>query len=313
MFINPLTCIDFYKADHRSQYPKGTNLVYSNFTPRSSKHAEDAGYHTDEIVFFGLQYFIKYFIQDIFNSTFFKQDKQTVLDVYQKRMDGALGKNAITTEHIAALHDLGHLPIEIKAVPEGTKSKIGVPVLTIKNTKPEFFWLTNYLESVMSNMLWKPCTSATIAHEYRKVLNEYAEKTGAPKEFTDFQAHDFSFRGMSGVQDAASSGAGHLLSFKGTDTVVAIDFLEQFYGADAAKELVGASVPATEHSVMCMGTQENEIDTFRRLINETYPKGIVSIVSDTWDLWKVLTEYLPTLKKEIMARDGSCIIRNASC
>jgi nicotinamide phosphoribosyltransferase len=127
--------------------------------------------------------------------------------------------------------------------------------------------------------------------------------------FLDWQGHDFSFRGMSGVEDAALSGAAHLLSFTGTDTIPAIDFLEQYYGADSDRELVGGSVPATEHSVMCMGLEDAERETFRRLIEDVYPKGIVSIVSDTWDFWKVLTEILPSLKREILAREGKVVIR----
>jgi nicotinamide phosphoribosyltransferase len=114
---------------------------------------------------------------------------------------------------------------------------------------------------------------------------------------------------MSGVEDALMSGAGHLLSFTGSDTIPAIDFLEMYYNADSDKELVAGSVPATEHSVMCMGEKESEIDTFRRLLTKLYPKGIVSVVSDTWDFWKVMTEYLPELKTEILARDGRLVIR----
>jgi nicotinamide phosphoribosyltransferase len=182
-------------------------------------------------------------------------------------------------------------------------------MLIIFNTHPDFFWLTNYLESVMSSYLWKPTTSATTARAYRKILDHYAKKTGTAAEFVQFQGHDFSFRGMSNPEDAALSGAGHLLSFVGTDSVLAIDLLEQYYGADAEKELVGCSVPATEHSVMCMGSKESEIDTFRRLINEVYPSGIVSIVSDTWDFWRVVTEYVATLKSDILARNGKVVIR----
>ena len=115
-------------------------------------------------------------------------------------------------------------------------------------------------------------------------------------------------RGMAGLEAAMISAAGHLLSFKGTDTIPAVDFLEQYYNADSDQELIGGSVAATEHSVMCMGTNSGEQETFQRLITEVYPNGIVSIVSDTWDLWKVLTEYLPNLKEEVMARDGKVVI-----
>jgi nicotinamide phosphoribosyltransferase len=304
MIINPLTAIDFYKADHRRQYPDGTTEVYSNFTARSSRNPE-----IKEILFFGLQYFIKDYLLKSWQYRFFQQPKEEVVATYKRRMDYALGKDAISMEHIEALHDLGYLPIRIKALSEGSLVPIGVPFITIVNTDPRFFWLTNYIETIMSCYLWKPITSATTAYQYRKLLHQYALKTGSSTDFVKFQGHDFSFRGMSGPQDAAASGAAHLLSFSGTDTVIAIDFLEDFYDADAEKELVGCSVPATEHSVMCMGGQETELETFRRLITKVYPKGIVSIVSDSWDFWKVITEYLPQLHKIIAQREGKLVIR----
>ena len=143
---------------------------------------------------------------------------------------------------------------------------------------------------------------ATIAHEYRRLLEAYADLTGADAAFIDWQAHDFSARGLSGPEDSMRAGFAHLCSFTGTDTVAAIDYAEQYYGADSDRELVGGSVPATEHSVMSMGGKLDEIGTFRRLITEVYPSGIVSIVSDTWDFWQVITEYAATLKDEILAR-----------
>jgi len=304
MTINPLNLIDWYKADHRRQYPEGTKLVFSNFTPRKSRIP-----NVDHVIFFGLQYFIKEYLIKQWNENFFDKPKDDVIKSFNRRKDTSLGYNAIGSDHIAALHDLGYLPIKIMALPEGSKVPIKVPPLVMWNTIPEFFWLVNYLETSMSASLWQMCTSATLAAEYRKLLNSWAQKTGGPMEFVPWQGHDFSFRGMSSIETAAMSGAGHLLSFTGTDTVPAIDFLEEYYNADADKELIGGSVPATEHSVMCMGMNEGEYETFKRLIFKTYPEGIVSIVSDTWDLWKVLTIYLPTLKKFIMAREGKVVIR----
>ncbi|HFA49668.1 MAG TPA: nicotinate phosphoribosyltransferase [Bacteroidetes bacterium] len=301
---NPLHHIDFYKADHRRQYPAGTGLVYSNLTPRKSRIPE-----VKEVVFFGLQYFVKEYLVRQWDGQFFRQPKEQVLARYRRRMNTSLGPNNIGTAHIAALHDLGYLPIEIKALPEGSKVPLRVAMLTIRNTRPEFSWLTNYLETILSCILWKPCTSATTALRYRQVFDRYADETVGDRDFVQWQGHDFSMRGMSGMEDACMSAAGHLLSFTGTDTVPAIDFLEDYYGADAEKELIGGSVAATEHSVMCMGTPENEVGTFRRLINETYPEGVVSIVSDTWDFWKVITEFLPALKKNILAREGKVVIR----
>ena len=310
MHINPLTAIDFYKADHRRQYPEGTTEVYSNFTARSSRLANVMRNNFDDkIVFFGLQYFMKHFLVDSWDKDFFSQSKSYILHNYKHRMDTSLGKDAIDIKHIAALHDLGYLPLKIKALPEGSRVPIGVPVLTVVNTHPDFFWLTNYIETIISAYLWKPITSATIALEYKKILQNYAKETGADESFIDYQAHDFSFRGMSSLQDAALSGAAHLTSFYGTDTIPAIDLLEYYYNASACREMIGCSVPATEHSVMCMGTQDGELETFKRLINDLYPAGVISIVSDTWDFWRVITEYVVALKDDILSRKGKVVIR----
>ncbi len=302
--MNALLNTDGYKVDHRRQYPEGTSLVYSNWTPRKSRIP-----NVDEVVFFGLQYFIKRYLIEDFKVNFFAKPKEEVLRTYSRRIDTYLGPNAVGSDHIAALHDLGYLPMVIKALPEGASVPLRVPMCTMYNTRPEFFWLTNYFETLLSTTLWLPCNSATIAREYRRKLDRFAAATSSHGEFVDWQAHDFSMRGMGGVEAAMLSGAGHLLSFHGTDTIPAIDLLEQYYNADATKETIGGTVAATEHSVMCMGTDAGELGTFERLITEVYPNGIVSVVSDTWDLWKVLTEYLPSLKVKVLARNGKLVIR----
>lgn len=307
MYPNPLTAIDFYKADHRRQYPEGTTEVYSNFSARSSKLANVLADYDDKVVFFGLQFFIKYFLIGAWEQYFFSQYKENVIETYRNRMTKSLLGGSFDIDHISALHDLGYLPLKIKALPEGTRVPIGVPMLTVVNTHPKFFWLTNYIESVMSAYLWKPMTTATTAFEYKKLMLWFANATGGNRNFVPFQCHDFSLRGMSGIEDAALSGAGHLLNFLGTDSVPAIDLLEDYY--DAAGEYIGGSIPATEHSVMSMGTKQDELETFRRLITEVYPTGPVSIVSDTWDFWKVIGEYLPALKDVIMNRVGKVVIR----
>lgn len=244
MKINPLFLIDFYKADHRRQYPAGTSLVYSNFTPRSNTYAYKDSNH---VVVFGIQYLIKEYLMNQWNEGFFDRDKEEVVNEYKMLMDRALGPGAIPVEHIGELHDLGYLPIKVKALPEGTLCPVGVPILTIKNTIDKFYWLTNYLETLLSNILWKPMTSATNAYMYRKEFERHAELTGSPKDFILWQGHDFSFRGMSGIEDACMSSAGHLISFNGTDTVAAIAWLNQFYPSG---QYIGGSVPATEHSTM---------------------------------------------------------------
>lgn len=301
---NPLLLTDGYKVDHRRQYPENTTLVYSNWTPRKSRIEG-----IDEAMFFGLQYFIKKYILEEFDTNFFSKPKEEVVAAYTRRIDNYLGENSVGTAHIAALHDLGYIPMVFKALPEGVSVPMRVPMFTMYNTQPEFFWLTNYFETILSTTVWLPCNSATIASQYRGILDNYADETSSVPEFVDWQGHDFSMRGMAALEAALISGAGHLLSFTGTDTIPAIDFLEKYYNADSSMELVGGSVAATEHSVMSMGTDSGEQDTFKRLITEVYPKGIVSVVSDTWDLWKVLTEYIPNLKNEILSREGKLVIR----
>jgi len=302
--MNPLLYTDGYKVDHRRQYPNETTLVYSNWTPRKSRIKG-----INEVVFFGLQYFIKKYLIKEFQENFFNKPKEEICKKYTRRINNYLGENSVGIKHIEALHDLGYLPMLIKALPEGVSVPIRVPMFTMYNTLPEFFWLTNYFETLVSTTVWLPSNSATIAKQFRKILDKYALKTSSVPEFVDWQGHDFSMRGMAGLEASIMSSAGHLLSFTGTDTIPSVDFLEMYYNANSDLELVGGSVAATEHSVMSMGSNVGEQDTFKRLITEVYPKGIVSIVSDTWDLWRVLTEYLPNLKKEVLSRDGKVVIR----
>lgn len=299
---------DGYKLDHRRQYPKGTERVYSNWTPRSCGYFSEA--HEGAVVF-GIQYFIKEYLIRQMNENFFNKPKEEAVNEFSRRVNTFLGSdNQVGKEHIEALHDLGYLPIEIKALPEGSLCPIRVPALTFINTKDEFFWLTNYFETIISTTLWLPMTSATSARLYKKELMRHAKKTGFLNQpGLDFLCHDFSMRGMAGVEAAVMSGMGHLTAFTGSETIPAIAALEQYYNAVADQELIAGTVPATEHSVMCAGGKEDELKTFNRLITEVYPSGIVSIVSDTWDFWKVMTEYLPALKETIMARDGRIVIR----
>lgn len=298
---------DGYKLDHRRQYPKGTEFVYSNWTPRSNSYFPEA---EDGAVVFGIQYFIKEYLIKRFNNEFFNRPEEQVVNQFKRRIDTFLGENEVGTEHIRELHKLGYLPIKIKALKEGSICPIGVPMLTVINTDPRFFWLTNFLETMMSMCLWLPMTSATTARIYRKELERHAKKTMFPKEVElGFNCHDFSMRGMAGLEAAITSGMGHLTSFIGSETIPAVAACEEYYCADAEKELISATVPATEHSVMCAGGMEDEFSTFKRLLTELYPKGFVSIVSDTWDFWQVITDFIPRLKNEILARDGRFVVR----
>ena len=238
----PLLYSDFYKVDHRRQYPPNTSLVYSNFTPRASRIPG-----VDKVVVFGLQYFLKKVLIDDFEGFFdimCHEGSEYSIKEYKRIMDNTLGPNAFPMDHIDDLYNIGYLPVEIKALPEGSLCPLRVPILTIKNTLPEFFWLPNFLETILSNTLWMPITSATIAFEYRKLLQKYAEETSDMPEFVPWQGHDFSMRGHSSLESSILSGMGHLLSFTGTDTIPAILGLEGYYGANVEKELVGGSVPA---------------------------------------------------------------------
>lgn len=297
--IRGLMQTDSYKLDHKriSDLAGKTTRVYSNWTNRGTRIEG-----IDKVVHFGLQAFLQQLTETW--QPFFDADEDLVVDLYRERLKNFLAPG-IPLDHIRALHKLGYLPLEFKAVAEGTEVPVRVPTFTIENTVDEFFWLTNYIETILSATYWQPSTAATIAHSIRKVLDEAAEKTGTPAEVVNFQGHDFSFRGMQGAESAAASGAAHLVSFNGTDSLVSLDWIDHYYGG----EYLAASVPATEHSVMCAGAAVlGEKKLFGEIIN-LYPTGIVSIVSDTFDLWEVLTNFLPSYHDEIMARDGRIVVR----
>lgn len=298
--IAPLLQTDAYKIDHRRQYPEGTEFVYSNYTNRGSRVPG-----IEKVVHFGLQAFIQDFCVDAFEN-FFEAEEDKVASLYTKAIESIIGPNQVGDDHIRALHKKGYLPLRFSAVPEGTLVPLRIPSFTIENTDPEFFWLTNFIETVVSAYVWHPSTVATLAHTYRVELEKAARETGVEMTSVDFQLHDFSYRGQVGSEAAALSGLGHLLSFKGSDTLLAHDYARRFYKGNNG--MVLGSVAATEHSVMCAGGMDDELETYDRLL-DLYPTGIVSIVSDTWDLWNVATDILPQLKDKIMARDGKVVIR----
>jgi nicotinamide phosphoribosyltransferase len=303
-FKVPATLLcDFYKVSHREQYPNKTEIVYSTWTPRASRLEG-----VNEIVHFGMQKFIKEFLIGYFNENFFARSENEVAAEYSRVIKYSLGVQAPDDSHIRALHQLGYLPLKIRSLPEGSVVSLRTPTATIHNTDGRFFWLTNYIETLMSCENWQASTSATIAREYRKILNKYALETVGSTAGVEFQGHDFSMRGMSSLDSAVSSGLGHLLSFVGTDTIPAICGAETFYNANIEIELVGTSIPATEHSVMCANGQD-EYEVIKRLITEVYPEGFISIVCDTWDFWNITGNVIPRLKNEIMARNGRVVIR----
>lgn len=324
----PHLLMDGYKVDHRRQYKETTELIFANYTPRSTRRN-----YTDKVVFAGAQYFVKEILIRAWNENFFQRPIEDVVNEFNVRINNYLGPNNIGDQHIRDLHALGYLPLIIMALPEGTEYKIKIPSLVIWNTDKRFYWLTNYLETILSTMVWGMCTSATTAHNYKKLFTKYAMETVGNTDFVQWQGHDFSFRGMFGLEAACMSGAAHLFSFTGTDTIPAIDFLQEYYNADETKELIGGSVAATEHSVACtvildfvnkiriektqLGEQiiEDElmnladIEYVKRLITEIYPTGIVSIVADSFDYWNTITNTARALKDIILNRDGKVVFR----
>jgi len=330
MNIYPMHLADFYKVGHIGMYPEGSEYLYSNFTPRSDRLAKVLPDFDHKVVNFGIGGMCKWFLRDTWNTEFFNKPKEIAVKKFADRINKA-GLGPAKVDHVAALHDLGFLPIVVKALPEGARVNIKVPIYTIRNTLPGFGWLTNYLESVMSSETWKPITTATTAYEYHRLLKKYAEKTGSAPEFVAWQGHSFSFRGLSGFHDSMTSDSGHLLSFYGTDTIPAIDYLEDYYGA--GETFVGGSVNASEHScsianILALSDSDydslekefvenygsavpveydrklllGEYHMFKRMTTDVVPSGIVSLVSDSFNYWGVLTVIAPALKKTIMNR-----------
>lgn len=297
---NPLLMIDGYKSSHHKMYPQGTTMVYSNFTPRSVKLMD---VNAKDIVVFGQQYVMKY-LHELFQNNFFNEDKVTVVTHAKHYLSSYLNSEYDVT-HFEKLWDLGYLPIKVKALDEGIVIQEKIPTLTIYNTHPDFYWLPNFLETIISSLIWKPLHSASIAFAFKKIFMKYAKETDKNNiGFVNFQGHDFSFRGMQHPESAISSGLGFLTSFMGTDTVPTLAAAEHYYNTTNA----GFSVPASEHSVMCSYGKEDELAAFKRIL-EVYPTGIVSVVSDSFDLWQVCTTYLTELKDIVMARDGKLVIR----
>lgn len=312
MKLNPLHLIDSYKLAHRRMYPGskdgevGTTTVYSNFTARSGNHSNLLNKDFGHTVFVGLQGTLKR-LNEIWQEGFFDLPIEQVTKQYNRRIKGILGAED-NLDHIVALHELGYLPIEVRALEEGTLVPYKVPYFTIHNTHPDFYWLTNYLEDFFSAESWKVINNATLAYELRSILTRYSARQGLGLDLVPWQGHDFAMRGMSGVYDGTATPIAHLASFSGSDSLTGIDYVEQYYNADVDKQLVSGSVPASEHSVMCAYGEESEVEAFRRLM-EVYPTGLLSIVSDSWDFFRVITEYAEILKDEIMARDGKIVYR----
>lgn len=297
---------DGYKLDHVSQYVDGTNHVYNNFTPRSHKLANVIREHFDgKIVFFGLQLAIMEWHRR-WQTQFFDQPKARVIAAYERRVKHYVGQdngdNGIAM--MAALHDLGYLPIRIKALPEGSRVPMRVPCFMMNNTHDDFAPLVNYSETYFSTMVWPMCNAASLSEQYWKASVRAAEKSGAPAFWAAIANHCFAGRGHRGDQDGMLSAMAHMIFSIGTDTLWAIDGIEEYYGGNVETECIGVSVNAFEHATASQRIAHfgSETESLRDALVNLYPRGIFSYVGDTEDLFGLLDKSIRELKDIILGR-----------
>lgn len=318
---NPMLDKDFYKEFHGRCLPSGMTKSVSYFTPRKSRVDM-----WPEVVVHGYQAFIKQHLIDGWNRDFFCRPKDEVVEEYARIIENTMGQ--CDRERVAKLHNLGYLPIEIYALPEGTLCPMHVPFFAITNTNPDFAWLPQALESLISAELWYPMITATVGHTYRQIVNKYYDMTCDDDVPRKFALGNFDYRGDTGSDAALKAASGWLLSFANTATVMSIPYMEAMYRADCTKELVGRGANSTEHFVMCSNSAEDilnnpdyeyaDIDPRRervflkRLLTEICPNENVSCVCDSYDYWNVVENILPTLKDEILNHNGTFLVRGDS-
>mmetsp|Transcript_16143 Transcript_16143/g.37084 ORF Transcript_16143/g.37084 Transcript_16143/m.37084 type:complete len:285 (-) Transcript_16143:7-861(-) len=277
---NIILCSDSYKVSHYKQYPPGTEYVYSYF---ESRGCDREGWAS--VCFFGLQYIIKrYLVGPVVTRA--KIDE--AFKLYSEHFgDGVNDRPDLFYkegwEYILEAHG-GKLPVKIKAVPEGMVCPVKTALLTVVNTDPKCYWLTNFLETLLVQV-WYPISVCTNSRYQKLCIHKYLEDTGC----TDwaipggavFKLHDFGFRGVSSVESAAIGGCAHLVNFLGTDTVAAMQCARDYYGAEKA---AGGSIPASEHSTITSWGVDGEVDAMRNML-EQYPTGLVAFVSDFFHIF----------------------------
>jgi nicotinamide phosphoribosyltransferase len=303
----PFVLQDFYKLSHVAFY-KDVTGTYATFTPRTSRRPG-----IDKMVVFGIQAFVKN-VNDYFNTKFFNlsEDEAVGKFISFNTKTGNVVSD-IFVNKLRELHQLGYLPIKIKALKEGSVISHNTPFATIRSTDENSFWVAQWLETWFSNEVWKGCTSATTSYYYRQILNKYNKITSDIEWIKNWQCHDFSARGMSGWFDASLSGAGHCLSFTGSDTCSVVDFVDYYYPGDNG--LILSSVSASEHSIQQAFLDPETSDTDECDYNYTqntldaFPTGIVSQVCDGYDFWRFIEKILPQFKNQIMTREGKFVVR----
>lgn len=291
---NIILATDSYKLNHWNQYPKNTEGVYSYFESR-------LGATHPYTVFFGLQSILKNFMVG---------EVVTIGDVQAARelARAHFGSDALFNRdgwvHIVRDHG-GKLPLRIKAVPEGTVVPTGNVLMTVENTCPKCFWLTNAMESLLTHV-WYPSTVATQSREVKVAIDKYLNRTAESKDGLPFMLHDFGYRGAATHETAAIGGAGHLVNFMGTDTLPAMLLAMEDYGATL--DSLAFSVPATEHSVMTAKGRDGEREIVAQLLEE-YPTGILSVVADSYNIYEFVDMIGTEFKDQILARDGKFVVR----
>lgn len=307
--INPMLLIDFYKAVHAEMLPTKITKSVSYFTPRMSRVRM-----WNKVVMFGLQGFVKTYLIDYFNERFFERPIDEVISEYERIMDASLGKGVYGLQKIKDLHALGYLPIEIWALPEGTKVPMHVPMFCITNTHDDFAWLPQALESLISAEAWHPMLAATVGATYRDIVNKFYDETCDDSVPRNKALGSFDFRGEECTDSAIKAAAGWCLSFVNTATVPVIPYLEKLYNCDCTKEPVAFGSPSTEHAVMCSNyaVDGDEVTLLKRLLTEIYPDTSFSAVLDSYDYWNVIDNVLPQIKPEIMMHNGCMLMRGDS-
>ncbi len=287
------TLTDSYKASHYKQYPPGTTKVYSFLQSR-------VGARWDETVWVGLQYFLRAYLSE---AAVAASAPEFVRDF--ELLNAHLGPGIANIDgwhHLYAKH--GHrLPLRIKAVAEGTVVPTDNVLMTVENTDPDFYWLTNYVESLLVQT-WYPSTVATQSRIMKRVLAQYLDETGTPGDI-EFKLHDFGLRGSTSPESAALGGFAHLVNFKGTDTMPALQIARDHYGCNMA----GFSIPAAEHSTITSWGKEHECDAYANMLDQ-YPTGLVAVVSDSYDIFHACQQHWgTTLRERVLSRDGTLVIR----
>lgn len=281
---------DSYKASHFKQCPPGTTKIYSYFESRGGEFRET--------VFFGLQYYLKRYL----SKPITQDDIEEAYHFFKDHIGSGIF-NRSGWEYI--LHKyVGKLPVSIKAVPEGTVVPVSNVLMTVENTDPNCFWLTNYLETILQQV-WYGCTVATLSREMKKLIFGYLEVTGDPSAI-DFKLHDFGFRGVSSVESAGTGGAAHLVNFKGTDTIAGILLARNYYKCPMA----GYSIPAAEHSTITSWGKGGEVEAYRNMIRQFGDNHHYAVVSDSFDIYEACDRlWGDVLRNDVLNAKGTLVVR----